>query len=296
MPPLWQIEFIAPSHGDVFAEMVYGAVDGTALSLHCDDDKEGWQVMVMTPSEPRHERVRLALDEACNIIGSRVDDFDVVMLAETDWLAENRKSFPPLDIGSFWIYGNYVTGPIPDGKIGLKLDAGAAFGSGTHGTTEGCITMLERHCPAIRPIKIADIGCGSGILAMVAAKLCPNDASIIAVDNDPMAIDVAAENFNQNDVGWIRAGLSDGYQSELVQKHAPYHVITANILPKPLIEMAKDGAACLEAGGVMILSGLMEMHRQDVLPAYQALGLKLLDSVVIEGWVTLAMTNRGRNG
>ncbi|MCE2516859.1 MAG: 50S ribosomal protein L11 methyltransferase [Alphaproteobacteria bacterium] len=288
MTDLWQISLTVTDQADVFSEMIDAAVDAETLSTHRDHDDEPWQVMLITTHAPDKAAVARAIGEAERITGLAASGLSVVGLPPTDWLAENRKSFPPLDIASFWIYGNYVTDPVPDGKIGLKIDAGEAFGSGTHATTHGCVAMLERHCPAIEGLTIADIGCGSGILAMAAAKLHPQ-AVIIAVDNDPIAVEVAAQNCADNDVGFIKTGLSDGYKAELVQSHAPYDVILANILPNPLIEMSEDAVAALAADGVIILSGLMTMHRDKVVTAHESLGLRLIDHMVVNDWVTLVM-------
>jgi ribosomal protein L11 methyltransferase len=284
----WQIEFRTPDYADVFAEMVEAAADAESVSSHCGDD---WHVLVITAGKPDGDKVKFALDQARQITGVEASGVDITPLPVVDWLAENRKSFPPLEIGPFWVYGDHVAIPVPTGKIGLKIDAGGAFGSGSHGTTRGCAMMLAKHCPDAKRLKIADIGCGSGILAMAAAKLRP-DATIVAVDNDQIAVDVAADNFKQNDVAFIHRGQSDGYGAELVKKYTPYDVITANILPKPLTEMAGDAAACLALQGVLIVSGLMEMHRRDVIAAHQSAGLELIDSESIDDWTVLVMQKK----
>lgn len=288
MTDLWQISFTVPDQADVFAEMVDAAVNAETQSTHRDHDDDPWQVMLIITHEPDEAAVERALDAAARITAIEVSGLAITALPPTDWLAENRKSFPPLDIGGFWIYGNYVTTPVPAGKIGLKIDAGEAFGSGTHATTHGCVAMLEQYCPSKEGLKIADIGCGSGILAMAAAKLHP-DALIIAVDNDPIAVEVAARNCQNNDVGFIDTGLSEGYKAEQVQTHAPYDLILANILPSPLIDMSADAVAALAPHGVIILSGLMTIHRDRVVAAHEALGLRLIDQMVVKDWVTLVM-------
>lgn len=291
MADLWQLTFLLADHAHGFAEVVDGAVEAETISIHRDHDDDPWQVMMITMTEPHQDLVNAAVNNAEAILGVKAKDISLIKLPKTDWLVENRKSFPPLDIGSFWVYGNYVDAPVPDGKIGLKIDAGEAFGSGTHATTHGCVTMLETYCPKSGPLKIADIGCGSGILAMAAGKLRP-DTDIIAVDNDPIAVQVARQNCDDNNVNFIRTAVSDGYDASLVKASAPFDIILANILPKPLMAMAKDAAACLQDGGILILSGLMEMHQDEVVLAHEDLGLKLLDEMVFNEWVTLVMTTR----
>ena len=289
MSALWQITFTMDDDPNVFAEMVFAAVDAEAISTHQDDLDQPWNVTIITADEPQPERVDLALSQATIITGLNAPSIAISAVPDKDWLEENRSDFPPLDIGSFWIYGSHVTDSIPLGKIGLRINAGQAFGSGTHATTHGCISMLESHCPKRDKLSIADIGCGSGILAMAAAKLCP-DAVIVAVDNDPLAVDTTAENIITNSVNHnIFCGISEGYDDDLVQSRAPFDVILANILPSPLISMAGDATRALASGGRLILSGLMTQHRDDVLAAHTANGLVLMDSVTFNGWVTLVL-------
>ena len=293
MAALWQINLTVQDQPEVFVEMLDAASDAETTSMHRDEDDRPWLIMIITMTEPDPAQVQFAIDQACAITGEEVIEHNITKLPDINWLAENRKSFPPLDIGRFWIYGNYVTDPVPHGKTGIKIDAGEAFGSGTHGTTHGCIMMLEKHCPDRPNLKIADIGCGSGILAMAAAKLHPT-ATIIAVDNDQIAVNVAAENTVMNDVGFIKTACAEGYQHDLVSSHAPYDVILANILPTPLIEMSQDAAAALADGGIIILSGLTESHREKVVTAHEKLGLSLVDSFAYNDWVALVMRKGGK--
>lgn len=292
MTALWQINLTVQDQADVFLEMLDAASDAEATSMHRDEDDCPWIILIITKTEPDPAQVQFAIDQACAITGEKVIEQNITKLPDINWLQENRKSFPPLDIGRFWIYGNYVTDPVPAGKTAIKVDAGEAFGSGTHGTTHGCVMMLEKHCPDRPNLNIADIGCGSGILAMAAAKLHPT-ATIIAVDNDQIAVDVTAENTVMNDVGFIKTACAEGYQHDLVASHAPYDIILANILPTPLIEMSKDAAASLAVGGIIILSGLTEQHRDKVVAAHEKLGLNLIDSVVFNDWVALVMQKGG---
>ena len=291
----WQITFEVSgevSGGvEVIAEMMEAGVDARGVSVHRGGDEEAWCVMLMTEGVPDEEHIRVCLGRACEIVGQAMPEVRVAKLPARDWLAENRKSFPPLDIGRFWIYGSHVEDSIPDGKIGLKIDAGQAFGSGSHATTRGCIVMLEKHCPEEAELKITDIGCGSGILAMVAAKLRP-DAEVIAADNDARAVLIATQNATDNDVGRIKVGLSDGYQGALVKEGMPYDVIMANILPSPLIDMAGDAAKALAEDGMIILSGLLDDQQDKVITAYRGFGLYVADKYSHDGWASLVLRKR----
>ena len=293
MTQLWQVQFTMDETPDVFVEMLMAAMDAETATTHQDDLDEPWQVAIFTENKPDQNQVDMALQEAENIAGIPAPQVVITVVENKDWLLENRKSFPPLDIASFWIYGDHITDPVPESKIGLKINAGQAFGSGTHATTHGCVTMLEAHCPNQTHLTIADIGCGSGILAMAAAKLHPT-SQIIAVDNDILAVDTTQENIENNDVAaMIKTGLSDGYGADLVQENAPFDVILANILPTPLMAMAKDAATVLTQDGILILSGLMEQHQNDVVKAHEEEGLALVDQLNVNGWMTLVMKKHG---
>jgi len=291
MSGLWQISFAVPGQAEIFAEMTEAGADAEATTIYHDEAGERWLISLITAAEPDRGRLAAALEAAASITGHAADEPEIQHLPARDWLGENRKAFPPLLIGSFWIYGSHVTDPVPDGKIDLRLDAGQAFGSGTHGTTHGCITMMEKHLPGGSALHIADIGCGSGILAMAAAKLRPQ-ATVIAVDNDPVAVKVARENAEDNAVGGIiQTGISEGYAAALVRDAAPYDLILANILPAPLIDMAGEAAACLAEHGVLIVSGLLEDQQEQVISAHQKHGLSLKDSMIFNGWATLVLSH-----
>lgn len=293
----WQLTFRVQGgqddSGHIFADLLEAALDAEATTLHREENDEYWHINLLTADKPDETRISSAMAEAARLTNASADDLAITALAEMDWLAENRKSFPPRAIGSFWIYGTHISDPVPEGAIGLCLDAGQAFGSGSHATTAGCIRMIETHLPRAGAIRIADIGCGSGILAMAAAKWNP-DAVLVAVDNDPKAVETTLENTERNDVAaTITCGVSDGYQAPLVQADTPYDMILANILPGPLIEMAADAVAALARDGVLILSGLLEDQQDKVIEAHAAHGLDCTDRIIIAGWAALVFRHRG---
>ena len=292
----WQLTFTVQGgqdgSGHIFADLLEAALDAEAASLHHEEDDASWHVSLLTADKPDATRISAAMAEAARLTDASADDLAITALPETDWLAENRKSFPPRAIGSFWIYGTHISDPVPEDAIGLCLDAGQAFGSGSHATTSGCIRMLEVHLPRAGAIRIADIGCGSGILAMAAAKWNP-DAAVVAVDNDPKAIETTLENTERNAVAAaITCGVSDGYQAPVVQADAPYGMILANILPGPLIDMAADAVAALAPDGVLILSGLLEDQQDRVIEAHAAHGLDCTDRIIVAGWTALVFRHK----
>lgn len=209
------------------------------------------------------------------------------------WLARTRAAFPEQSVGRrFLVRGSHLAGARVPGRIVLTLDAGVAFGSGEHGSTRGCLRALERVATR-RPRRIADIGTGSGILAMAAAKLLHRP--VLATDIEPWSVRVAARNAAENGVGGlVTSRLADGWRHPAVRAGAPYDLVFANILARPLCAMARHLAASLAPGGSVILAGLLNSQRNMVLSAHRRLGMRL-DFTVREGnWTTLVLRGAPR--
>lgn len=207
------------------------------------------------------------------------------LLQSDDWLTENVMNFAPLEEAEFFICSINDNTPLPKDKFGLKVYAATAFGS-EHQTTRGCLDALSdiNKLSGSEPQKILDVGTGSGILALAAAKLWRN-AQIVAVDIDDEAVRVAKQNAVDNkEEKQIEADLSDGYQSNLVQKNAPYDVILANILARPLIAMAPDMAKSLKKGGYAVISGFIDEQVDWVVGEHEKQGLKLVKLYEKENW------------
>ncbi len=208
--------------------------------------------------------------------------------AAEGWLARTYESFPEQPVGRrFAVRGSHLRGPGTPGRITLTLDAGVAFGSGEHGSTRGCLRALERIAYR-RPRRILDLGTGSGILAMAAARLLHRP--VLATDIEPWSVRVAARNAAENGVGaLLTARLADGWSHPVVSAGAPYDLVFANILARPLCAMAKHLAANLSPGGTAILAGLLNTQANLVLSAHRRLGMRL-DFALREGnWTTLVL-------
>jgi ribosomal protein L11 methyltransferase len=205
-----------------------------------------------------------------------------------DWVSEVERGFPPLNIGRFYVHGSHIKDQVPCGKIGLEINAGIAFGSGEHSTTSGCLLalgILAKKRNFLRPL---DVGCGSGILALAMAKLWR--VPVAGTDIDPVSVAVSIENARKNHVhGLTRFAVSDGYGAGLVRQHGPYDLITANILARPLVDMAPDLAKNLAIGGIAVLSGLLVRQERMVLSAHRAQGLRLISRINKNGWSTLIL-------
>jgi ribosomal protein L11 methyltransferase len=187
-------------------------------------------------------------------------------------VAESQAKLPALKVGRFFVHGSHHRGALPRGKLALEIDAGIAFGTGRHQTTRGCLELIEGLAdrPPARPL---DLGCGTGILALAMARLW--GVAVIAADNDPDAVAVTRENAERNGLqGSIRPLRSEGYVAAALRRAGPFDLVVANILARPLIEMAPDLVRHLMPGGRAILSGLLIEQEREVLAAHRALGLR----------------------
>jgi len=208
------------------------------------------------------------------------------------WLARTYEAFPEQLVGRrFAVRGTHEEGGQTPGRLVLTLDAGLAFGSGEHGSTRGCLRALEivarRH-----PRRILDLGTGSGILAMAAAKLLHRP--VLATDIEPWSVRVAGQNAATNRVGrLVRPVLADGWHAPAVQAGRPYDLVLANILARPLCRMARDLAAALAPGGTAILAGLLDSQARLVAAAHRRQGLRLERAIQEGAWTTLVV-RKGR--
>jgi ribosomal protein L11 methyltransferase len=204
------------------------------------------------------------------------------------WLARTRASFPEQPIGSrFAVRGTHLSGPPTPGRITLTLDAGLAFGSGEHGSTRGCVRALE-YVAYRHPHRILDMGTGSGILAMAAARLLRR--RVLATDIEPWSVRVTEQNVRLNQLSHlVRARLADGWRGAGVRGCGPYNLVFANILARPLCAMASDLAANLALGGTAILSGLLTTQVRWVLAAHRRQGLRLERRLTEGVWATLVL-------
>lgn len=191
-------------------------------------------------------------------------------LPEKDWVAENQRSFRPFQVGPFWVHPSHVREGMPAGLLPVEIDAGMAFGTGTHATTRGCLEMLATLDPA-ETVNAVDVGCGSGILAIAMAKLWQRP--VLGGDNDAEAVVIAIENAALNGVAPLcRFVTSIGLQSPHLAQSAPYDLIVANILAGPLVELSESFAPALRLGGRVLLSGLLVEQAGMVLEAYESRG------------------------
>ena len=216
--------------------------------------------------------------------------FALSELPEVDWVAHVRRELSPVDAGRFFVFGSHDADKVPTGRVPLQIEATVAFGTGHHGTTLGCLLAFDRLlAEGWRPGKVADIGCGTAVLAMAAAATLP-DALVIASDIDRVAVDVAEANVAINGLeGRIMCLEAAGLDHAKIRTQGPYDLVFANILKGPLIELAPSIATHLATGGRAILSGLLSVQADSVTEAYVASGLVLNNRADIGEWSTLVL-------
>lgn len=215
--------------------------------------------------------------------------FAISELPETDWVAKVKRELAPVEAGQFFVYGSHDADKVPENCEPLLIEAAMAFGTGHHGTTQGCLLALDRLDKAgVKGANVADIGCGTAVLAMAAARIWPNPA--LAGDIDPVAVDVAAANVKVNELeGRVTCVVAAGFDAPELQAAAPFDLVFANILKGPLIDLAPDMAKNLQSGGYAILSGILNEQADEVIAVYAENGISLTYREEIGEWTTLTL-------
>ncbi len=289
--PLWQVT-LAVAPGDVEAvDAVLSETGAQSISSFESDGGPSWRVTALFADEPAHNALINALVAALGTETHVIDDLDIAQLEPRDWVSENLAAFPPLAAAGFWIHGSHTAAPDND-LIPIVIDAGPAFGSGEHATTEGCLMAIDALAATADVERALDMGCGSGILAIAMAKRWPA-ATVLGVDNDTPSVRFAREAVMANHVDkQVVIVEGDGYSAPEVGVHGPYDLIAANILLRPLIAMAGDLAHHLASGGTAVLSGLLVDQAKAAVAAHERHGLVLVDRHDLRGWTALVMTNK----
>lgn len=216
-------------------------------------------------------------------------DYALDTISDQDWVTASLRELPAIDAGKFHIHGAHIKPAKFNGKINLEIDAGLAFGTGHHETTEICLKILSTLSDRIKPQKIIDIGTGTGVLAIGAAHIWKG-RKIIASDIDQVAVKIARHNayINQQHPK-LNIRHAAGTTAPLIQKNAPYDLIIANILARPLIAMAKDFTKITQKKGYILLSGLLWWQRQRVAAAFVAQGLQIVSFNKCGEWCGLLL-------
>jgi len=288
----FQVAFILPFAS---AEHVQDSFDDIALAasaFEVDEELNRWNCEVLFAEPPDMEEVARRVALLAMMAGVKRPQITSKTILQQDWLSLVARNFPPLCIERFFVHGSHVTDVPPVASIPIQVEAGAAFGSGEHGTTRCCLQALAWIHKRRKIFRVVDMGTGSGILAIAAAKLW--NADILAVDIDPIAVQVTEENVRINRTEQaILCGVSDGYKSKVVREFGHCDLVIANILARPLVAFAPYLARTLELGGYCVLSGLLCEQERMVFAAHRVQGLHLVKRFTYEGWCTLVLQKGG---
>jgi len=270
---------------DLFAE----CFDPSETASAVYETDGGWIVALYSARSFDEHELRQMVATATSRAVAQALTFEKV--AETDWVAAGLQGLKPVAAGRFVVHVRHDRTRVAANRIGVEIEGALAFGTGHHGTTRGCLLALDRLLKARRPRRILDVGTGSGVLAIAAAKACRRP--VLASDIDRKAVAVATQNARANRVasfvGMIRA---DGIRDRRVRSHAPYDLMVANILLQPLKRFAAPLGRLAAPRGFIVLSGLLQSQVNAALAAYRMQGLALEQRIVLDGWATLVLSRR----
>ncbi len=275
------------------AQTVQSLGDRLAETLSPDDAavaqfeaNEDWILEIWFRHEPDARSVRALVKELGGTTVAERLLFSKV--PERDWVAASLTGLPPVEAGRFVVHGAHDRSRVTPNRIGIEIEAALAFGTGHHGSTHGCLYALDRLLKRWRPRQTLDIGAGSGVLAIAAARATRRPA--LASDIDPTSVRAAKDNARRNRASrFVMTMRARGASDRRIAARAPFDLVFANILLEPLKRLAQPIAAAVAAGGRVVLSGLLPAQSGAALAAYRAFGLVLERRIVRDGWVTLIL-------
>lgn len=288
-PAYWLLHFDLPQEVALLADE-YFAEDAVSIATsEIPETPDIWRMEVLYAELPAEADITRRLRVLAEQYGVHAPSFTLTRMEQRNWLEAVKQDFPPLRIARFFVHGSHVQAIPSAGVLPLQIDAGLAFGSGEHATTSGCLLALEYLAKRRHFARVLDVGTGSGILALAAAKRLP-PARVIASDMDAVAVRVARDNARINRLRKsLHFCVADGYRAWLIQENAPYDLIFANILARPLMKLARDVNAHLAPGGVAVLSGLLQSQENMVLAAHRTQRLALNVRFRQAGWSALVL-------
>lgn len=292
----WQAEIhTGRDHATLIEQAIETAFeeDPPSIASFEEDEASGrWKVQIYFAHEPDRDQLERVLKAA---VGEPLE-LRLAPLADRDWVALSQALLPPIRAGRFFVHGSHARDAIPAGVVALEIDAGQAFGTGGHETTHGCLVAIDRLARGFQARNVLDLGCGTGILALAAARVwrCP----VMGSDIDPVAVDVARRTARANGMALappaapaqaVAYETAAGLAAPRIRRRAPFDLIIANILMKPLCTLAPDIEGALGHGGKLILSGLLNSQAPAVFAAYRNRGLTLQERLVRGQWTTLVL-------
>ena len=266
------------------AEAAAAAQGATYSILEEDEDRGVWRIDAFPTTDEEASGIEARLGEHAGLTVL------VEKLADADWLAMSLSGLPPVEAGRFFVYGAHDQGRVPVNRVSLKIDAGAAFGTGHHGTTVGCLLAFDELLKRERFERVLDVGCGTGVLAIAAARTGSRVA--VGTDIDAPSVRIANENASLNHAN-ARFVHASGLDDRKVRGQGPYDLVFANILAPPLVALAQDIREALALNGVAILSGLLRTQERRVTAAYLSRGFVLERRIRRDAWSALVLRRVG---
>jgi len=278
------------AEADIVSDALSYALEPETSAVSMLEIDKGWLGEAWYVDEPAEKAIRAILVNALGPKG-RTPKIVIEAIADRNWVKESLEAMPPVHAGRFTVYGHHDRDRVPANAVGIEIDAGLAFGTGHHGTTLGCLTALDRLLKARRFHRPLDVGTGTGVLAIGYAKA--TRTPVMATDIDPIAVEITKENAAKNGVGGlVKAFTANGVDQKAVRDGAPYDLVLANILAKPLVALAPRVSPLIAAGGIVVLSGLLVHQRREVEAAWRAQGCVPAFRIAIDGWATLVLDAR----
>ncbi|MEI9424490.1 50S ribosomal protein L11 methyltransferase [Mesorhizobium sp. Cs1299R1N1] len=276
--------------GKIEAERIFAALEtafedeGLPIAvLEVDEDADIHEVSLYADGDVDAVEARLK-DVLAGLALSRPVEREA--LPDIDWVARSLEGLKPVRAGRFFVHGAHDSRKRHSGELAIEIEAGLAFGTGHHGTTAGCLEMLEKVVRREHPRNALDLGTGSAVLAIAVAKLA--HIPVLATDIDPVAVKVAAANARLNHVkALIETVTAPGFHHPIFARRAPFDLIVANILARPLMRLAPQMAGHIALGGSIVLSGILDRQRDAVVSAYVGQNFRHISTLHREGWVTI---------
>ena len=260
--------------------------EGQAAIAAFESPDGRWDITVHFAEPPDQTSIRELVGLAAGDDVAQDITFDTV--EAKDWVKATLEELVPVRAGRFIVHGHHDRARIPPNKLGIEIEAALAFGTGHHGTTRGCLLLLDEVLKAYRPRRVLDLGTGTGVLAIAAARAL--QIKVLASDIDPLSVRVAHENARLNRTGdLVETIQAVGFSAPQFAARGPFDLVLANILANPLRQMATAMAGHLAPSALVILSGLLPHQAQAVIAAYRSRGLVLNRHIQIEGWSSLLM-------
>ena len=269
------------------SDLLTESLDAGEAAIAAFEGPDGrWDITLHFGEAPDEARIRELVRLAGGDEVARSVRYDVV--EAKDWVKATLEDLIPVHAGRFIVHGQHDRAKVPPNKLGIEIEAALAFGTGHHGTTRGCLVLLGHVLKAHRPRRVLDLGTGTGVLAIAAAKALHD--RVLASDIDALSVKVAAENARLNGVGpLVEVTWGSGFSAPRLQQRRPFDLVLANILANPLRQMATAMSAHLAGGARVILSGLLSAQAPSVIAAYRARGLVLEREIRIDGWSSLLL-------